>query len=109
MAKNNTLDADAFGKRKLILNGAEFHFRPATIRDQLEYLTPNITPRIEKALSESDTDERYRIMIEVIRRIAPDIPEDELLNCTDFQLNRIYFFVLNGVMPVDEEDEEKNF
>jgi len=93
-------DADAFARHKLVLNGAEYYFRPATIRDQIDYLEAQIVPAITAA---TDIKERNKILIEVIRKYIPDLSEEALYDVTLEQLWSIYAYVINGIPPLDQE------
>jgi hypothetical protein len=97
-----TFDADAFAKRKLILNGKEYLFRPATLRDQAEYLTPVIIPKFMEA---EDVDGHNNALSEAIKHFIPEISEEELRDVTLPQLWAIYRYVIDGSPP---EETEKN-
>jgi hypothetical protein len=97
-------DADAFALRKLTLNGAEYHFRPATIKDEFEYLTPVIRPAILEALQAKDNEKYTALMVEVIKKKIESIPEDDLYDIPISLLSAIFYYVLNGVYPEDEKN-----
>ena len=95
-------DADAFSRRRLTFNGAEYTFRPATLRDQFDYLKAEIKPRFDATTSEN---ERNTILIEVIRKFIPEIPEEALWDTTLSTIWGLYYYVVNGIPP---EAEGKN-
>ena len=97
-----SFDADAFGKRKLTLNGADYYFRPATIKDEIDYLTPYVRPKLSEI---KDSQERINLMIEVIQKYVEGILVEDLYDVTSAQLFAIFYYVLNGIPP---ENEGKN-
>jgi hypothetical protein len=100
---STTFDADAFAMRKLIFGGREYMFKPSTIRDQVDYIESTVAPKFDAA---KDTEERNKIVIEVIKHYIPEIDEDALLDVTLPQLWALYRYVVDGVPP---EETGKNF
>lgn len=89
-------DADAFAKRKLTIGGADYTFRPASIRDNIDYLQGEIIPKTQAA---QDENERAKILMEVIQHYVPDVPEETLWDCSLEKLYAVYYYVINGIPP----------
>lgn len=96
MSAHFDVDTDAFALCRLTFGGAEYCFRPATLRDQIEYLDADIRPRFGAANTEG---ERNKILIEVICKYIQGLSESLLLNATLPQLWAIYRFVVDGTPP----------
>ena len=96
---SNAFDADAFGLVRITLNGVEYSFRPASVKLYVEYINPVMSPKLQTA----ELDEQMNIMIELIRKVCPDIPEEDLRSASRIALPEIFKLALHGA-----EEDEKN-
>jgi hypothetical protein len=99
-------DADAFGLKKVTFCGADHTFRPATLKDLLDYFQLDIDVRWGAA---RDDGERLELMIEVIARYLHELtPEAIRENATIEQIAALYDFIRNGLTPEESQDARKN-
>jgi hypothetical protein len=102
MAK--TFNADSFSQCVFIWEGQEYRFRPASIRDLLDYYEGELKPRLGEA--GNDAHKILDIQKEAIKRHIPDL-SDEVLDCMPERVVLgLFIFVQHGQTP---EDLEKNF
>ena len=102
MAK--TFNADSFAQCVFVWEGREYRFRPAAIRDIVDYYEGDLRPRLNEA--GADTHKVLELQKEAIKRHIPDFT-DETLDCMPERvLLGLFVFVQHGQTP---EDLEKNF
>lgn len=93
-------DADTFASRTLRFNGIDYNFRPATIKDHIEYLS---TDRAQKFDQAKTVAEKHGVLIETVRHFIPEIPANELEETSFNQMWAIYRFVIDGQPPAETE------
>ena len=102
MAK--TFNADSFAQCVFIWDGREYRFRPASVRDLIDYYEGDLRPRLSEA--GDDKHEIMELYKEAIKRHIAELT-DENLDCTPERVVLgLFVFVQHGQTP---EDLEKNF
>jgi hypothetical protein len=102
MAK--TFNADAFAQCVFVWEGREYRFRPASIRDLIDYYAGDLKPRLEEA--GVDPNKVLELQKEAIRRHIPELADEALDGMPERVVLGLFIFVQHGRTP---EELEKNF
>ena len=97
-------NADSFAQCVFVWEGREYRFRPASIRDIIDYYEGDLRPRLSEAGAEAR--KVLELQKEAIKRHIAELT-DEVLDCMPERvILGLFIFVQHGQTP---EDLEKNF
>ncbi|MDR2528679.1 MAG: hypothetical protein LBD04_06650 [Synergistaceae bacterium] len=101
-----TFNADDFALCAFIWEGREYRFRPASIRDLIDYYEGELFPKIRKAQEEIDPYKVLSLQKEAIRRHIPELTDEIIDSMPQKAAQGLFAFIQNGNTP---DELEKNF
>lgn len=100
-----TFNADDFAQCVFIWEGREYRFRPASIRELIDYYEGELFPKIRKAQQELDPYRVLALQKEAVRRHIPELTEECVDDMPQKVAQGLFAFIQNGFPP---EELEKN-